>query len=65
MYLMLNTRPDISSAVNFYSHYQSNATKAQWLGLKRILRYLKGTADINSKKPLVSYADWANDYDRK
>jgi hypothetical protein len=47
--------------------------KVQWLGLKRILRYLKGTADvgllydINSKKPLVSYADadWADDYDRK
>ncbi|PNF15497.1 hypothetical protein B7P43_G17001 [Cryptotermes secundus] len=73
MYLMLNTRPDLSSAINFYSCYQSNATEAQWLGLKRILRYLKGTADIgllydvNTKKPLVSYvdADWANDYDRK
>jgi hypothetical protein len=73
MYLMLNTRPDISSAINFYSRYQSNATEAQWLGLKRILRYLKGTAnigllyDVNSKKPLVSYADadWANDHDRK
>jgi hypothetical protein len=70
MYLMFNTRPDISSAMNFYSRYQSNATEVQWLGLKRILRYLKGTADIgllhdvNCKKPFVSYADadWANDY---
>jgi hypothetical protein len=73
IYLMFNTRPNISSAINFYSRYQSNATEAQWLGLKRILRYLKGTAhigllyDVNCKKPLVSYtdADWANDYDRK
>jgi hypothetical protein len=29
MYSMLNTRPDISSAINFYSRYQSNDTKVQ------------------------------------
>lgn len=75
MHLMLTSRPDISAAVNFYSRYQSNATLAQWNGLKRVLRYLKGTADYglfyakNQEKnnPLVAYADsdWAGDTDRK
>jgi hypothetical protein len=59
MYLMLNTKSDINSAINFYSPYQNNVTEAQWLGLKRILIYLKGTADmglphdVNSKKPFM------------
>ncbi|KAI5728895.1 hypothetical protein M8J77_025006 [Diaphorina citri] len=64
-YLSLTTRPDISVAVNFYSRYQSNATDAQWVGLKRILRYLKGTIEVGmfyklSKQPvatLIGYAD--------
>lgn len=64
-YLSLTTRPDISVAVNFYSRFQSNATDAQWVGLKRILRYLKGTMEVGmfykqSKLPietLIGYAD--------
>lgn len=74
MYLMLTTRPDLSVAVNYYSRYQSNATEEQWRGLKRILRYIKGTLDYglfyersSKKEVLVSYADanWATDRDRK
>ena len=34
MYVMLTTRPDISTAVNFYSRFQSNATETHWTGLK-------------------------------
>lgn len=63
-YLSLTTRPDISVAVNFYSRFQSNATNTQWIGLKRILRYLKGTMEVGlffkqkSDVPtLVGYAD--------
>ena len=43
MYACIGTRPDIFAAVNFYSQFQSNATEIQWKGLKRVLRYLKGT----------------------
>lgn len=72
---MLTSRPDISAAVNFYSRYKSNATSVQWNGLKRILRYLKATADygllykknLKPINPLVTYAnsDWAGNTDRK
>lgn len=73
MYLTRTTRPDLSAAVNFYSRFQSNATEAQWVGLKRILRYVQATRNLglyfpnNNNEPLVGYADadWANDEDRK
>jgi len=43
---MLNTRPDISAAVNYYSRYQETPTTEHWKGLKRILRYLKDTINL-------------------
>lgn len=33
MYLMLNTRPDLSTAVNFYSCFQNDAKLIHWKGL--------------------------------
>lgn len=39
------TRPDISFAVNLLSRYKANPGKAHWGAAKRILRYLKGTAN--------------------
>lgn len=73
MYLMSTTRPDISVAVNYYSRFQSNATEVHWQGLKRILRYIKGTMDMGlfyqkgKDKVLTVYADadWASSNDRK
>ena len=73
MYVMLTTRPDTSAAVNFYSRLQSNATETHWTGLKRILRYIRGTANMslyyqkNVDDKLIGYADadWAGDKDRK
>jgi len=38
------TRPDIVFAVIRLSQYTSRPREVHWLGLKRILRYLKGTA---------------------
>lgn len=43
MYVMLTTRPDLSYAVNYFSRYQHSQTEARWKGLKKILRYIKGT----------------------
>jgi hypothetical protein len=73
MYACLATRPDLCIAVNFFSQYQSKATKALWEGLKRILRYLQGTKSwglwyrSHNKTILVGYADadFANGVDRK
>jgi len=67
------TRPDICSAVNYFSQFQSEPTEEHWKGLKRILRYLQGTLDLGlmiskrSEIPLTGYADadYANNYDRK
>lgn len=44
-YLSLVGRPDISVAVNYFSKFQENPDEQHFLGLKRILRYLKGTLD--------------------
>lgn len=73
MYVTLTTRPDLSAAVNYYSRFQSNATEVQWMGLKRILRYIQDTVSIGlfysnrNSEVLIGYADsdWAGDIDRK
>lgn len=44
MYLMTGTRPDIAFAVGVASRSLENPTESDWLGVKRIFRYLKGTA---------------------
>jgi hypothetical protein len=73
-YLTLMTRPDIFASLNMLSKYQSKPGKDHFLGLKRILRYLKGTWDYKLRftkdgdYPLEGYADadFANDWeDRK
>lgn len=73
MYLMITTRPDICMAVNYFSRQQSNPTETHWRGLKRILRYLKGSANLSlvykrqASEVLVGYtdADWGGNLDRK
>lgn len=45
-YLALISRPDISSAVSILSRFQSCATERHWSGLKRVLRYLRGTTEL-------------------
>ena len=72
MYAMLCTRPDICFAVGMVSRYQSNPGEAHWKAVKRILRYLKGTADYSlcyrgNDLALRGYtdADWAGDGDER
>jgi len=40
---MLGTRPDLSYSVNKLAQYCANATERHWKGIKRILRFIKGT----------------------
>ena len=63
MYLSNTTRSDIAFAINLLARYNSSSTRRHWNGIKHILRYLKGTTDMdlfysNSCSPnLVGYAD--------
>lgn len=65
------TRPDLSFVVSKLSQYFCEPTEEQWLTVKHVLRYLKGTSDKelcfrrddSEKLGLVAYsdADWAAD----
>ena len=67
VYLSISTRPDIAEAVGKLSQYMGKPNKEHWIGVKRVLRYLKGTPRYGlvyrkSKDfKLVGYSDsdWA------
>lgn len=75
LYLSTRTRPDIASAVNMLARQSNNPSTSSLSGIKRVLRYLKGTEDFglffekrNSNEDLLAHsdADWAGDTtDRK
>ena len=46
MYAMVCTRPDLAYAVSMVSRFLNQPQKEHWKTVKRIFRYLKGTADI-------------------
>lgn len=45
IYLTTCTRPDLSFVVSRLSQYLAEPTEEQWVTVKHVLRYLKGTAD--------------------
>lgn len=63
LYLVNCTRPDIAFAVNLLARYSAAPTKKHWVGIKTILRYLKGTQDLGLWFPergdltIVGYVD--------
>lgn len=71
MYASIATRPDISSAVGILSQYMSNPGEEHFRGIKRVLRYIRGTIDFGlefkaqdeMQVRLHGYADadWAGD----
>jgi hypothetical protein len=73
IYLSVATRPDISFSVNLLARNLSKPTKNNWIGVKRIFRYLKGTLNyglVYKKKSysLIGYSDASHaddDEDRK
>lgn len=73
-YIALSTRPDIAYSINQLSRYLANPGRAHWLGGKRVLRYLKGTAKAgllykdysgnqDTRIELFCDADWAGNVD--
>ncbi len=70
IYLMTCTRPDLSWIVSKLSQYLSDPYEQHWSTVKHVMRYLKGTIDLelcykksDEKLKLVAYsdADWASD----
>ena len=66
-YAAIATRPDLSTAVGKLSQFMKNPSNEHWAGVKRVLRYVKGTLDyglrfVNSDTfELSGYSDsdWA------
>ena len=75
MYLMLATRPDIAASLSKAAQYATNYDSTHWTAVKRIIRYIKGTADYaltlgkssgNKEEILLTGscdADWGGDLD--
>ena len=70
LYLPTN-RPNISYSVEVYARYQANPKESHMIALKRIIKYVKTTADFgvwysnDTNDILVGYsnADWAENAD--
>ena len=62
MYALLETRPDITYAVQMVSRFSKNPGYTHWEAVKKIFCYLKGTKDLwlsygGQQKELTGYAD--------
>lgn len=72
-YVSTATRPDIAAAVSILSTLTSDPSKEHWTGIKRLLRYIKGTLNFGLKfrahgdEELYGYSDanWAGDVDTR
>ena len=70
-YASIATRPDLSVAVGVLSQFMAKPGPQHWQGIKRVLRYVKGTTnyglyfDCSKKESFSLYgysdADWAGD----
>jgi hypothetical protein len=72
LYCCIATRPDISYALSVLSKHTKAPREAHWLAIKRVFRYLKGTADHgllfkHGPPELVCYsdADWGGDQENR
>ncbi|KAG7591060.1 Zinc finger CCHC-type superfamily [Arabidopsis thaliana x Arabidopsis arenosa] len=73
MYAMIGTRPDLAYPVGIISRFMSQPIKDHWLGVKWVLRYIKGTLKTrlcykkSSNFRIVGYcdADHAADLDKR
>lgn len=62
MYLSNASRPDITFAVNYLSRKQLEPTEEDWVNVKRIFRYLRGTTKMgllykSENEELEAYSD--------
>ena len=45
LHVITHTQPDLLFAVGILSWHMENPTQEHYIGVKRVLRYLKGTKD--------------------
>ena len=73
-YVLTATRPDIAAAVVTLSQFMSDPSKEHWIGVKRMLRYIKGMLSYGLRFSVnddeydlygFSDADWAGDADSR
>ena len=73
-YVSTATRPDITAAIGTLPQFMSDPSKDHWMGVKRVLRYIKGTLtyglkfSVNGREDDLfgfSDADWAGDADNR
>ena len=73
-YVSTAARPDIAAAVVTLSQFMSDPSKEHWMGVKRMLRYIKGILGYGLKFSEnldecnlygFSDADWAGDADNR
>jgi len=63
LYAAQATRPDIAYAVNLLCKFCNNAGKCHWTGVKRIMRYLRGTTGASltysreHNREIIGYCD--------
>jgi hypothetical protein len=74
MYLMLGTRPDLAFSVCTLSRFMAKPTAQHWVAMKRVLRYIRGTAELGivfsgekESRNLFGYcdSDWGGDTDTR
>ena len=74
IYAMTCTQPDLSWVVSKLSQHLANPVDTDWVMLKHVLRYLKGTMDYKlcytksrNRLDLIGYSDsdWASSVDRR
>lgn len=70
LYLSITTGPDIAHAASLLSQYNESFRKVHWAAAKRVLRYLKGSAQLgivfsSRQGPLTGFvdADWGGSVD--
>ncbi|KAL5549269.1 hypothetical protein UlMin_004500 [Ulmus minor] len=62
MFTMVSTGPDISYAINILSRFMSNPGKEHWLGMKWLLRYLKGSSNLGLIYEKIGKSIWLQGY---
>jgi hypothetical protein len=63
LYASVSTRPDITTVVSQLSRYMSDPSQSHWEQAKRVLRYLKGTADsmlMHGGAPSSKVVGWSD-----
>ena len=76
MYSMVCTRPNLAHGMSVISRFMANPGKSQWMAVKSMLRYIKGSinndliyggAKLGEEASILGYSDvdYATDIDKR